>query len=153
MHNFLPLHGFTPSCQRSPWNSTKKKQHWLTRLFFPPPLSPRESEAPQKSSSTPASFHVATFSSLQDTLPQTLPSSPLPHPLPSYSWYDSQRVLEECLKTRRRQKRLQASSDCHRWAASSSFRKFPRSAFLHRRKLPVFMVGGTWRDKTCSETV
>lgn len=153
MHNFLPLHGFTPSCQRSPWNSTKKKTTLTDKIVFPPSaLTPRV-RGSTKVFFTPASFHVATFSSLQDTLPQTLPSSPLPHPLPSYSWYDSQRVLEECLKTRRRQKRLQASSDCHRWAASSSFRKFPRSAFLHRRKLPVFMVGGTWRDKTCSETV
>ncbi len=60
MHNFFPLHGFTPPCrQRSPWNSTKKQKkkpkHWLNDkivFFFPPLLSSWESEAPPKSSST-----------------------------------------------------------------------------------------------------
>lgn len=57
MHNFFPLHGFTPPCQRSPWNSTKKTQHWLNDkiVFFPLPLSSWESEAPPKSFHQPAS--------------------------------------------------------------------------------------------------
>lgn len=83
MHNFLPLHGFTPPCQRSPWNSTKK-QHWLNDkiVFFFSLRSHPESQRLHQSPLSPASFHVATFSSLQDTLPQTLPSSSLPHPRP-----------------------------------------------------------------------
>lgn len=56
MHNFFPLHGFKPPCQRSPWNSTKKKKATLTEwqdcFFSPPLLSSWESKAPPKSSST-----------------------------------------------------------------------------------------------------
>lgn len=147
MHNFLPLHGFTPPCQRSPWNSTKK-QHWLNDkiVFFLPPLSSWESERLHQSPLPPASFRVATFSSLQDTLPQTLPSSCLPHLRP----HTADVIVEgagRMLKTRWRRR------------GSRLFEVSPLSSLLQRRKnsqlsissqkkLPAFMVGGTCREGT-----
>lgn len=98
MHNFLPIHWFIPPCQ-SPWNSTKKTQQteWQDCFFLTFTLILRVR------GSTKVLFHVATFSSLQDTLPQTLPSSSLPHPRP-HTGYMIVKGAGRMLKTRWRQK-------------------------------------------------
>lgn len=82
--------------------------------------------------STKVFFHVATFSSLQDALPQTLPSFSLPHPCP-HTGDVIDKVRWKNIKDTLKTKKAPGSLNCHRWAACSSFRKFPSSAFLHRR--------------------
>lgn len=134
MHNFLPLHGFTLPCQRSPWNSTKEKQKnntdWMKRLFFSSPLLLRV-RGSSKVPLPPASFLKATFSSLQDTLSQTI-LSPHTHPLIRYDM--TVEGAGRMLRTRWRP----GGSRLFKPSWLSSFRaapeNFPSSAFLHRRK-------------------
>lgn len=105
----------------SPWNSTKKKKNntdWMTRLFFFLHSLP-ESQRLHQSPRPPASFHAATFSGLQDTLPQTLPSSSLPHPCP-HTYDMIAKGAGRMSKTRWRRKKAPGSLNCHRWAASEN---------------------------------
>lgn len=103
MHNFLPIHWITPPCQRSPWNSTKKPNRldWQDFFFFLPPTLTLRARG-----STKVLFHVATFSSLQDTAANTtviLSSTPSP----SHWWYD-RRGCWKNVKDAPKTKRLQA---------------------------------------------
>lgn len=132
MHNFFPLHGFTPSCQRSQWNSTKKK-HWLNdkTVFFFHLSSCRESQRLQVLVHQPALLWrrpVVSRTHRRRHHPYPLSHSPA---LILMVW--SLRVLEECLR-RAEDKKAPGSLSGHRWAACSSFTKLPRSAILHRRK-------------------
>lgn len=94
-------------------------------------------------------FHQPASMWRHSVVSRTLSPS-LPYPVPSYWWYDSQgcwKNVKDTLKTKKGSRFFEPSS-------LSSFRKFPNSAFLHRRNSllsrPV-EPGETNAEKPCEK--